>query len=253
MNNRRSLSQIVKALFGKQHYIALWNMLLNYPSFFNILFHYLTGYGRYPSKISIRTPVGLISPTLYSHHDLLTVNEIFCRQDYKATHEISIVVDLGSNIGISALYWLTRNRTSKCYLYEPDERNIIRLKQNLAGFEDRYVIHKNAVSDQSGKLEFGTESTGRYGGLGMETGNIITVDCLDINSVIENVFQQHHSIDILKIDTEGVEVRTVTALKPSYAEKIKRIYIEAEPETDIHPDIFLRRQYGSVCKLSNIR
>ena len=158
-------------------------------------------------------------------------------------------MDLGSNIGISALYWLTRNDTSKCYLFEPDERNIVRLKQNLTGLENRYVLHKNAVSDQSGKLEFGTEATGRYGELGIETGNIITVECLEINSVIKKILQQHDVIDILKIDTEGVEVRTVTALEPKYAAKIKRIYIEADPETGIHPDIFLSKQYGSVCGL----
>ena len=252
MKNRRSLSQIEMALFGRQHYIALWNMLLNYPSFFSIFIHYLTGIGKYPSKVSIRSPVGIITPTLYSHHDLLTVNEIFCRHDYLATRDIKVVVDLGSNIGISALYWLTRNHSSKCYLYEPDERNIVRLKLNLKGFEDRYIIHNNAVSDQSGKLEFGRESTGRYGGLGIETGNVITVDCLEINSVIENILQQNESIDILKIDTEGVELKTVTALKPKYAKKIKRIYIEAEPDTAIHPDIFRREQYGSVCKLIKI-
>jgi FkbM family methyltransferase len=125
------------------------------------------------------------------------------------------------------------------------------LKQNLTGLEDRYILHKNAVSGQSGKLEFGTETTGRYGGLGIETGNIITVECLEINSVIKKILQQHDVIDILKIDTEGVEVRTLTALEPKYAAKIKRIYIEADPETDIHPDIFLSKQYGSVCGLMN--
>lgn len=227
-------------------------MLNKYPAFPKNFIQYLTGIGTYPSTITIRTPVGLISPTLYSYHDLLTVNEIFCRLDYKVSHEINTVVDLGSNIGISALYWLTRNNTSKCFLYEPDERNIVKLKSNLLGFEDRYVLSNKAVSDSSGKLKFGTESTGRYGGLGIETDSIIEVESININDVVKEILSQNEVIDVLKIDTEGVEVRTVNALRPEYAEKINRIYIEAEPDSDIHPDIFYRKQYGSVCRLIKI-
>jgi len=44
--------------------------------------------------------------------------EIFCRLDYLAKTDIKVVVDIGSNIGISALYFLSRNKQAKCYLFE---------------------------------------------------------------------------------------------------------------------------------------
>ncbi|MDP8241051.1 MAG: FkbM family methyltransferase [Candidatus Hatepunaea meridiana] len=251
MMGKRNLKQIVKAIIGRQHYIALINMVRNYPEFPSILFRYITGRGSYPYQIEIRTPAGMILPTLYSHHDLLTVNEIFCRCDYIADKNIKTVVDLGSNIGISALYWLTRNSYSKCYLYEPDERNTAKLKENLAGYEDRYILSEKAVSYESGKLEFGIESTGRYGGIGVETGSMITVDCLDINDVIAKVINKERVIDVLKIDTEGVEVKTVEAINLKLAERIKIIYLEANPNRNLHPALFWQKQYGSVCRLQN--
>ena len=58
-------------------------------------------------------------------------------------------------------------------------------------------------------------------------------------------------IDILKIDTEGVEVKTVTSLHTELAEKIRIIYLEAYPEHSLHLAIFRQKQYGSVCQLRN--
>ena len=69
----------------------------------------------------MRTPAGVVAPTLHSSHDMFTVNEVFCREDYACGPGIRTVVDVGSNIGISALYFLTRDAgvplpgsTSRC-------------------------------------------------------------------------------------------------------------------------------------------
>ena len=113
MLGNRGIKQILRAVFGKQHYIAMINMVRIYTDTLNNTTRYLTGIGRYPYDIKIKTPTGLIEPRLYSHHDILTVNEIFCRLDYPADENTMTVVDLGSNIGISALYFLSRNNKSK--------------------------------------------------------------------------------------------------------------------------------------------
>jgi FkbM family methyltransferase len=250
MLGSRDFRTVATSIFRRQHYIALFNMVKVYPNFVENLFRYLTGRGEYPYDIKVRTPIGIFEPRLYSHHDLLTVNEIFCRGDYFAGKDIRTVVDLGSNIGISALYFLTRNNESQCYLYEPDERNIVKLKQNLAGFEKRYRLVQAAVSNESGKLEFGIESTGRYGGLRLKTGKTIEVDCLNINDVLNDILEGNAGIDLLKIDTEGVEIRTVKAIDPTLASKIRQIHLEAQPDHDLYPDLFTQQQYGSVCRMT---
>ena len=67
--------------------------------------------------------------TAFSHHDLITIIECFGKLDYKAPKNLSVVIDFGSNIGISALYFLTRNEGVKVYLFEPVPRNVERLKK----------------------------------------------------------------------------------------------------------------------------
>lgn len=247
----RSLPTIVRAVFQRQHYVALWNMYRLYPAFRENLGRYLSGRGKYPYGIEVKTPLGIVKPTLYSRHDLLTVNEIFCRKDYFADGSDEVVIDVGSNIGISALYFMTRHSRARCYLFEPDGRNVEKLKLNLSGFESRYLLRQEAVSDVSGLLHFGIESTGRYGGLGIETDERIEVNCLSINEVLREILAEEEVIDILKIDTEGVEIRTVKAIEKNLAKRIKKIYLEAEPEELLHPDIFDQSQYGSVCRLTN--
>jgi hypothetical protein len=100
-------------------------------------------------------------------------------------------------------------------------------------------------------MEFGIEATGRYGGIGLRTGHTITVDCLDINDVISDVLSREGTIDILKVDTEGVEIKTVEAIRPELARKIRRIYLEARPSYQLHAGPFRQKQHGSVCHLIN--
>ena len=143
-------------------------MVRRYPDLFENARRYLTGKGQYPYKCRVRTPTGVVTPELFSSHDMSTVNEIFCREDYRAPASLTVAVDLGANIGISGLYFLTRNKTSRVYLFEPDPKNVARLRDNLAGYESRYRLEEVAVAARDGEATFGVESTGRYGTLRLE-------------------------------------------------------------------------------------
>tara|TARA_B100001750_G_C15137553_1_gene412955 strand:- start:72 stop:632 length:561 start_codon:yes stop_codon:yes gene_type:complete len=182
---------------------------------------------------------------------MLTVNEVFCRIDYPADLNINVIVDIGSNIGITALYFLTRNDKSRCYLYEPDNRNIKKLLENLSNYKNRYYLFKKAVSHKKGILDFGIEETGRYGGIGLNQKQIIKVDSLKINDVLSDIFKREKTIDILKIDIEGLEEETIKSISPEYLNKIKRIYFESTPKIKLFTNIFNQKQYGSVCHLIN--
>ena len=251
MLGNRQLGRICSAPFQRRHYRAVINMARVCEDFSGTLGRYLSENGEYPYDLGLRTPIGRVSVRLYSPHDLLTVNEIFCRVDYPADSGTRVVVDLGSNVGISALYFLTRNPRSRCYLYEPDVRNSERLKRTMGGFERRYTLTEKAVSHKAGIVEFGIEPTGRYGGIGAKTGQTVAVECLEINAVLREVLEREEFIDILKVDTEGVELPTVEAIHPEFLARINRIYVEATPSQAIHPEMFRRRQYGSVCQLTN--
>lgn len=223
---KRSPGQAMKALFEWRHYIALFNMFRVYPDFWDSFKRYFTGSGTYPYNIKIRTPFGIILPKIYSYHDMLTVNEVFCREDYRTRNKCKVIVDIGSNIGISALYFLTRNKDCRCYLFEPVPENVEKLKENLKLFEGRYCLQQKAVADKSGELSFGIEATGRYGGLNQETGKSIMVQCLNINDVLTEILNKELRIDLLKIDTEGSEISIMKTITPNFLDKIKHIYFE---------------------------
>jgi FkbM family methyltransferase len=247
----RRISRVAAAMFGPQHYIALANMARTYPEFVENLARYLTGNGEYPYSPAVNTPLGVVQPNLYSHHDLLTLNEIFCRRDYPADGNESVVIDIGSNIGLSALFFLTRNPEVKCFLYEPDKRNTEKLRRTLAAYEGRFELFENAVSDTRGVLSFGIEPTGRYGGLGRETGETIEVECLDINDVLDGVLKKERFVDVLKIDTEGVEVQTVRSIRSEYLERIRQIFFEGHADRPLHADLFSEKRYGGVTHMTS--
>ena len=147
-----------------------------------------------------------MAPVIYSHHDMFTIHEIFGREDYRAGPELGVVVDIGSNIGISATYFLTRNRSSRCYLYEPVPRNVERLRRNLSAFEAPLRAAEARSAAGRGMVEFTLESTGRYGGIGVPGVEQISVQCRAISDVLDEVFERELAIDLLKIDTEGAEL-----------------------------------------------
>jgi hypothetical protein len=158
---------VAKAIFEWRHYRAAKNMLLRYRHPLDATARYLFASGDYPCTVQIKTPLGIIEPTIYSFDDMLTLNEVFCREDYRCSRGASIIVDFGSNIGISALYFLTRSPETFAYLFEPLPQNSERLHQNLRGFEDRYEFSQVAIALTDGEAEFGYESSGRYGGIGL--------------------------------------------------------------------------------------
>ncbi len=252
-----------RALGEGRHYRALGNMARLYPRPLDALARYLLGRGAYPARVAVRTPAGTARPRLYSRHDMLTLNEVFCRLDYELAGPAGVVVDVGSNIGLSALYFLTRRARPFCYLYEPDPRNVARLRDNLAAHADRWELAEVAVGARGGRVRFDTEPTGRYGrvapgadaaappGGGLGAGAAaIEVECVDINAVLDRALARTGTIDLVKIDTEGLELDTVRAMAPALLRRVRAIVVEAAPAEPLHPALFTQRQYGSVCRLT---
>lgn len=229
--NDRSFGMIATNAVRPLNYIALARAPFVYEHPFEAIGRYFAGKGDYPYFVRVRTPIGTQGITLFNSQDIITVHEIFSRQDYRCPSPPQTVVDLGSNIGISALYFLTRSPSTYCELYEPDPHNIPKLLENIKGYEDRFALHQNAVADAEGVLPFRRESTGRYGSLVYklsETAEEISVRVEHINTVLEHAIGRHGTIDLLKIDTEGAELATIRAIDRRLLKNIRNIAIEWE-------------------------
>lgn len=231
MLNNRPLLLTARNLFRPSNYVALARATRTYEQPRQAVIRYLRGNGDFPCSVQLRTPLGPQTVSLFCGHDAITVHEIFCRRDYWLASPPKVVVDLGSNIGISALYFLTRSATTYCDLYEPDPRNICKLRSNLASFEDRITVHESAVADREGALPFSREPTGRYGSLHpapwlQGRTETLTVQVEHVNTALERALSRAGTVDLLKIDTEGTELATVWAIDPALRGRIRHIMIE---------------------------
>ncbi len=247
---RRNLRKAAGAVFHKPNYVAAANMLRVYRRPADMYRRYLFATGTYPLDVSIRSPVGDLVLTAFCHDDVLTINEVFCRIDYPATAKETVFVDFGSNIGISAAYFLTRARESFAYLYEPFPPNIAKLKRNIDFLDGRFELNEVAVGLTSGDVEFGWEPTGRYGGVGRPTGNTMTVEAVDAMQELRRILGRHGYIDILKIDVETLEAEIVDALTPDILTHIDKIYVEYPFSSNVLSETHAYRQYGSIAQFT---
>jgi FkbM family methyltransferase len=253
----RDLKQILIGFFEKRHYIELFNSFFIYKNPFDAIKRYLFLNGNYPTIIKVNTKTGERAMRLYGLFDMGTVNEIFCRNDYYASDNIKTVVDVGSNIGLSALYFLSRNSDCNCYLFEPDPTNVKKLKENLKSYNSRYQLFNAALAEKEGECKFGVDPNGKTGGLTRKTGKYIKVKCLDVNVVLQDILEKESFIDILKVDIEGYELNLLRAIKTEYLKKIKTIYFEIDytitlpADFSFHPEIFNQKRNNLMYVLKN--
>lgn len=247
----RSPSTILCSMLQRRHYVALYNTFRKYQHPIEILSRYLLGTGEYPYSVMLKAEKKNFELTAYTKHDILTINEIFCRNDYKTDGQDNIIVDFGSNIGISAAYFLSNNIDSYAYLYEPLPLNTNRLMKNMSSFIGRFTLNEVAVDTKDGLVNFGWEETGRYGGIDANMNNRIKVRCINQSSILKEIIQKHGWIDILKIDVETREEQLVKSISLELAKKIGKIYVEFNFKQNPLIQTHIMRRYGSVTQFFN--
>lgn len=208
----RRPTDILRAPMQTRHWRALYGLVRTITPGGEALRRYVTQAGSYPWDIDIAVPMGSVPVRLYSRHDLLTVNEIFCRQDY-GRDAPRLVVDIGANIGLAALFWLTRRNDSKVWCYEPDARNVERLRRTLQAHEGRFVVRQVAVGTEPGTARFASDESGRYGKLSPAGDTEVEVVALrDELARVEAA--EGAPPDLVKLDTEGTEEALIRSLPP---------------------------------------
>ncbi|HBW17011.1 MAG TPA: hypothetical protein DEF41_13040 [Desulfovibrio sp.] len=222
----RRLSKIFRAFLCFCHYRALFNMVLVCCNPFDFFMRYLFKTGLYPCDVKLRCGNSIVHAVAYTWDDILTINEIFFRRDYPSSKNNRVIVDFGSNIGLSALFFAIQSPQSHLFLYEPLPLNTRRLKKHLAEFIERYTLHEKAVAPRGGIFEFGWEETGRYGGIGIDHGKSIPVIALNAKDELKKVIDEYGKIDILKIDIERLEEDIIASVPISIWRCIDSVYVE---------------------------
>jgi len=141
--------------------------------------------------------------------DLLVLEQVFLDREYHvepiAPESIEYIVDLGSNIGVTAMFWAQRYPHARMVLVEPEPDNFRLLRRNTAAFAHRCTLLNAAVSDRRGAASF-FRSEREYGHSILRTDDCVAeiqVKTLTMSDVLSEA--GFPRVDLLKMDIEGGE------------------------------------------------
>jgi FkbM family methyltransferase len=242
---RRSPAVFLRRITDPNNYAALAGIFRVHVHPLRAVLDEIFSSGTYPRSVTFRTPIGKAEARLHSPSDLSTLNLIFCRGDYYAPDGIRTVLDIGSNIGLSALFWLTRNREAMVHGYEPAPISYGRLEENLRLFRDRVVLHQAAVSDFKGMARLGIEASGVNSSLDLVAPESVECPVVHINDALESVLRGRGTLDVLKVDSEGHELRTLKAIAPEFWPRIRCLNVDVPGAAAVVPSGFHHRHVSS--------
>lgn len=144
--------------------------------------------------------------------DFAVFRQVFLEQQYNLpiVRHAEYIIDAGANIGLSSVYFLSRNKNVRIVAIEPDPENYAVAQENIAPFGDRCCLIHGALWSHSGTLAIsrGSFRDGRH----WATQTIPNVRDSDeivraytMNEIIAEA--GFPNIDLLKMDIEGAELQ----------------------------------------------
>ena len=232
-------SDLKFALLSKENFIAIVIGFFRIKSFPQIILKIIfnKNYSWENKIIKIKYKRKNINIKIRTRHDINTIIGVFCRLDYKVPEYSEKFLDLGSNIGISLIYFLTRSPKGFCYAVEPNPENIIYLRENLkinylaerVKLYEGVVLSINELDKKSSFKDFYIEKTGKFGSISpsnKKEDKKINVKTFDINFLINELFKSSNSFNVIKIDTEGSENDIIRSIDQNNWNKINFLYAE---------------------------
>jgi FkbM family methyltransferase len=141
----------------------------------------------------------------YSKYNVFLVKEIFVDQIYntKKNAEINSVLDLGSNIGLSVMYFKMQFPNVAINAFEPDKNSFVLLKKNVEQNNlQNVVLQEAAISSESGFL-YAAETAGKAS----VNSQFVINGNEETNRVVSKNIEEVLKInfDVVKMDIEGGE------------------------------------------------
>jgi len=152
-----------------------------------------------------------------------TYKAIFEKEIYKfkCDTETPLIIDCGSNIGLSIIYFKKLYPRAKIIGFEPDPRIFEILKSNIDSLKYSDVELVNAALwSETATLDFYSDGAdgGRVGEK-IEEVRVIKVPAVKLSGYL------HQKIDFLKIDIEGAEFEVLNESK-DLLKNVEKIFIE---------------------------
>ncbi len=153
-------------------------------------------------KSCFETSTGL-RLTHTSHH-----GHSVCSDIKRTGCQISLVFDVGANVGQSAIKFKEAFPDTRLYCFEPVKRTFDVLKKNTAVFSDIFC-HNFALSSSYGEATIYVTSQSTTSSL-IKPTDFLRSEVVDIQTINRFVLENHiERIDLLKIDTEGFDLNVL--------------------------------------------
>ena len=246
---KRNIFEALKQIFSVNIANTFIRFFIVHENPINAMINELFSLGKYPKFIRVMKKYKI---RLFSLDDFSTFNLIFCRQDYYKPKDIKTVIDIGSNIGLSSLYWLIDNPNCKIYSFEPSSKNFIRQKFNLKKFKKNIIFKKIGVSNKNEISKLYISKSGVNDSINkIKNAKYEKMKLININSILDKILIKSNSIDVLKIDVEGMEKNIIKSIKKKYFNKIRVINIEGNNYNNLIPKYFTFSFRGSASRFVN--
>lgn len=162
----------------------------------------------------------------FSHAPSLihSIEELFCQKIYsfKSDNSSPLIIDCGSNWGLSIIFFKKAFPKAKIIAFEPDQHIFQILTENVNNFglQDVELINK-AVWDKNETLSFYQEGAlaGSITSDFSNKGDKVTVEAVDILPYLND------AVEFLKIDIEGAENIVLEHISPGLL-NVKTLFVE---------------------------
>jgi FkbM family methyltransferase len=188
------------------------------------------------AQATLQGPHGTIPFYLFKTDPCFQVaNDIFAGVTYPVVPLVSgvkTVVDIGANVGAATVYLATAYPDAQIYALEPGSSPLSLLRQNVASLPNVTVfpfgLHasERTVTLFHGRndcVESSLSSSART------SGESEQINLLGASQFLSG--QGIHTIDVLKIDTEGCELPILRSLQ-DFLTAVKVLYVEYHSERD---------------------
>lgn len=156
-----------------------------------------------------------------------------------------VVIDIGANIGVFALYAAHCGRANKVFAYEPNSESFQFLLKNISvnHLENTIIPHRLAVTGASGGMVKFPKKSSMYNAIieGESDTDFEEVETTSLSTMLSNV----EKIDLLKLDCEGAEYDILMKSDQNVFNKISAIRMEYHLGREAEVSAFLG-QYGFI-------
>jgi len=172
---------------------------------------------------------GTLSAVVGDLSEVRVIHEVFVLREYELAEASSArtIVDAGSNVGISVMFFKDRYPDARVIGVEPHPETFERLRRNTAHLAGVEIVHA-ALTDEEGTVPLfaGTESWAASLAPAGDRHDQVVVPATTLDRVVAD--HELAEIDILKLDIEGAEGRVLES--SAVRERVKLVVFEFHQE-----------------------